>query len=87
MSADQVAAFGRFTGVPSPTELECRLALALRILHGKRGQLYQPYRQGQEDQLGALGLVLNMVVLWNARYLNAILNHLRGEGYPVHDDL
>ncbi|GAB2748862.1 hypothetical protein GCM10027174_24080 [Salinifilum aidingensis] len=40
---------------------ESRHALARRIFHGKRGQLYQPYRQGQEDQLGALGLVLNMV--------------------------
>jgi TnpA family transposase len=23
------------------------------------------YREGQEDQLGALGLVVNMIVLWN----------------------
>jgi hypothetical protein len=57
--------------------------LARRILHGRRGQLYQPYRQGQEDQLGALGLVLNMVVLWNTRYLDAVLAQLHAEGYPV----
>ncbi len=63
-----------------------RHALARRILHGRRGQLYQPYRQGQEEQLGALGLVLNMVVLWNTRYLDAILSQLRDEGYPVRDD-
>jgi TnpA family transposase len=43
---------------------ESRHALARRILRGRSGQLYQPYRQCQEDQLGALGLVLNMVVLW-----------------------
>jgi TnpA family transposase len=61
---------------------ESRHALARRILHGRRGQLYQPYRQGQEDQLGALGLVLNMVVLWNTRYLDAVLAQLRAERYP-----
>lgn len=61
---------------------ESRHALARRILHGKRGQLYQPYRQGQEDQLGALGLMLNMVVLWNTRYLDAAVAHLRSEGFP-----
>lgn len=65
---------------------ESRHALARRIFHGKRGQLYQPYRQGQEDQLGALGLVLNMVVLWNTVYLDAIVKHLRRQGYPVRDE-
>lgn len=65
---------------------ESRHALARQIFHGKRGQLYQPYRQGQEDQLGALGLVLNMVVLWNTVYLDAIINHLRSQGYPVRDE-
>lgn len=65
---------------------ESRHALARRIFHGKRGQLYQPYRQGQEDQLGALGLVLNMVVLWNTVYLDAIVKQLRSQGYPVRDE-
>jgi Tn3 transposase DDE domain len=39
-----------------------------------------------EDQLGALGLVLNCVVLWNTRYMNAALAQLRAQGYPVLDD-
>lgn len=65
---------------------ESRHALARRIFHGKRGQLYQPYRQGQENQLGALGLVLNMVVLWNTVYLDAIVADLRRRGYPVRDE-
>lgn len=34
----------------------------------------------------ALGLVLNAVVLWNTRYLDAIVEHLRGAGQPVHDE-
>jgi hypothetical protein len=32
------------------------------IFHGRRGELRQRYREGQEDQLGALGLVVNLVV-------------------------
>ncbi|HAM21353.1 MAG TPA: Tn3 family transposase, partial [Actinobacteria bacterium] len=36
---------------------EGRHQLARVIFHGKRGELRQRYREGQEDQLGALGLV------------------------------
>jgi len=28
------------------------------VFHGKQGELRQRYREGQEDQLGALGLVV-----------------------------
>ena len=34
---------------------EGRHSLGRAILHGKRGELRQRYREGQEDQLGALG--------------------------------
>ena len=37
------------------------------------------------DQLGALGLILNCVTLWNTVYLDAALAQLRAEGYPVLD--
>ena len=56
------------------------------MFHGKRGELRQHYREGQEDQLGALGLVLNMIVLWNTIYMEAALKQLRAEGYPVKDE-
>ena len=36
--------------------------------------------------MGALGLVLNMIVLWNSLYIEAALNQLRAQGYPVNDD-
>ena len=42
--------------------------------------------QGQEDQLGALGLIVNAVVLWNTIYMDAALNQLRNEGFQVLDD-
>lgn len=39
-----------------------------------------------EDQLGALGLVLNGVVLWNTVYMNAALDQLRANAHPDSDD-
>lgn len=65
---------------------EGRHGLARDIFHGKRGELYQRYREGQEDQLNALGLVVNVVVLWNTIYMDAVLAQLRKEGYPVLDE-
>ncbi|WP_443074856.1 Tn3 family transposase [Streptomyces sp. NBC_01431] len=34
------------------------------------------YRTGQEDQLGAFGLVLNSAVLWATGYLHVAVDHL-----------
>jgi len=65
---------------------ESRHALARAVFHGQRGQLRQRYREGQEDQLGALGLVVNAIVLWNTRYQNAALDQLRRDGHDVRDD-
>jgi TnpA family transposase len=62
---------------------EGRHSLARDVFHGKRGELFQRYREGQEDQLSALGLVVNMIVLWNTLYMDAVLAQLRSEGYPV----
>jgi len=62
---------------------EGRHRLARTIFHGKRGELRQRYREGQEDQLGSLGLVTNIVVLWNTLYMDAALAQLRSDGYEV----
>ena len=67
------------------TVQESRHRLARAIFHGRRGQIYQRYREGQEDQLGALGLVLNAIVLWNTRYTDASINALREDGNLVDD--
>ena len=53
------------------------------LFSSTRGELFQRYREGQEDQLSALGLVVNMIVLWNTLYMDAVLAQLRSEGYPV----
>ncbi len=41
------------------------------------------YRAGQEDQLGALGLVLNAIVVWNTRYMGLALDELRAAGMRI----
>ncbi|MEU8148967.1 Tn3 family transposase [Nonomuraea sp. NPDC048901] len=65
---------------------ESRHRLARKICHGNSGRIRQAYREGQEDQLAALGLVINAVVLWNSRYLSAIVDQLRAQGVPVKDE-
>lgn len=62
---------------------EGRHSVARAVFHGQRGELRQRYREGQEDQLGALGLVVNAIVLWNTLYMDAALNQLRAEGFEV----
>lgn len=54
---------------------EGRHAVARAVFHGRKGELRQRYREGMEDQLGALGLVVNALVLWNTRYLQRALEH------------
>ncbi|WP_329189448.1 Tn3 family transposase [Actinacidiphila glaucinigra] len=61
--------------------------LARRILFGQRGELRQNYREGMEEQLGALGLTLNAVVLWTSLYLDRAAKQLDADGFPVTDDL
>ncbi|WP_331761108.1 Tn3 family transposase (plasmid) [Streptomyces anulatus] len=65
---------------------EGRHALARKIFHGKAGQLYQRYQDGMEDQIGALGLVLNALVLFNTRYMDAAVTQLRADGFDVRDE-
>ena len=58
-------------------------SVARAVFHGQRGELRQRYREGQEDQLGALGLVVNAIVLWNTMYMEVALNQLRAAGMEV----
>jgi TnpA family transposase len=65
---------------------EERHGLAKHVFHGRRGELHESYHAGMEDQLGALGLVLNCITLWNTSYLDMVLEQLRESGYPVRDE-
>ncbi|MCC2458355.1 MULTISPECIES: Tn3 family transposase [Bacillus] len=65
---------------------EARHSLARSVFYGKRGELHQAYRAGQEDQLGALGLVVNAIVLWNTRYMESALQVLRNRDHTLDDN-
>jgi len=62
---------------------EGRHRLARAVFHGQRGELRQRYREGQEDQLSALGLVINAIILWNTRYMERALAQLERQGFEV----
>ncbi len=55
--------------------------MARDVFHGRRGQLRRHYQAGQENQLGALGLMVNVIVLWQTVYIQAALDHLAAAGY------
>ena len=50
---------------------------------GNVERIRKRYREGQEDQLGALGLVVNAVVLRNTLYMDRALGQLREKGFNV----
>lgn len=50
------------------------------------GQRRKRYSEGQEDQLGALGLDTNAVVLWNSLYMQEALSHIRTATGETPDD-
>nr|WP_237505568.1 MULTISPECIES: Tn3 family transposase [unclassified Streptomyces] len=52
-------------------------ARAGRVCHDKRGTIHQAYRDGTEDQLGALGLVRNAIVPGATKYIDAAWNSSR----------
>src|SRR4051812_25180208 len=58
-----------------------------RAAPSQRGEVRQRYREGQEGPLSALGLLLNAVVRWNARYLDAAERELREQVHHVPDEL
>ncbi len=65
---------------------EKRHDLAREFFHGDRGRVRKRFREGQEDQLSSLGLVLTAVALWNTIYLNESARRLRESGAEVRDE-
>jgi hypothetical protein len=59
---------------------EARYRLIRVVCHGIRGEIGKPHRQGQEEQLGILGLALDAIVLWNAINIGAVVERIRAEG-------
>jgi TnpA family transposase len=65
---------------------EGRHDLSRKVFHGRKGELRQPYREGQEEQLGALGLVVNCIVLYDTLYTQRIAEQLRADGHQISDE-
>ncbi len=62
---------------------ESRHGLCREVCLGHRGELRQRYRDGQEEQLGALGLITNAIVLYNTIYTQRALDHLQTAGQQI----
>jgi len=60
---------------------ETRNGLARDVFHGHRGQLRKHYQAGQETQLDTLGIMINIIVLWQTVYTQAALGHLDAHGH------
>jgi TnpA family transposase len=76
-----------------PCQMNCQLTvqesrhkLARDVCHGKRGTIHQAYRDGMGDQLGALGLVLNAIVLWTTKYTAAVAQLQAVEGHEIREE-
>ncbi|MEE1769269.1 Tn3 family transposase [Streptomyces sp. JV185] len=68
------------------TVQESRHKLARDVCHGKRDTIHQAYRDGVEDQLGSLGLVLNAIVLWTTRCIGVAVAQLQAEGHEHREE-
>jgi TnpA family transposase len=66
---------------------EFRHRLARRVCYGDHGEIRKVYRQEQKEQLGALGLTLNAIALWNTVYLGRAIDALHRGGEMIPDAL
>ncbi|MBC3986781.1 Tn3 family transposase [Streptomyces sp. AC536] len=63
-----------------------RHELAAKIYHGTEDRIHR-YQTGMEEQLGALGLIVNMVVLFNTAYIDLFLQKKASHLRPVPDEV
>lgn len=50
------------------------------------GKIRRKDQEEQQDQAGCLNLLTNAVVVWNTVYLQAAIEQLRTEGFPINPD-
>jgi TnpA family transposase len=62
---------------------ESRHSLGRKLFLGERGEIKNSLRQGQEEDLGVFGLVLNIITHWNAVYIQEVVRQLAKEGVAV----
>jgi TnpA family transposase len=82
-SATSTAKKAAAASSPSLTTTNSGTAWPVASANGDRGEIRKAYRQEQEEQLGALGLTLNAIALWNSTYIQAALDQLAREGWDI----
>ena len=55
-------------------------------MYGKKGVLYKTTREGQEEQLNALGLVANTIIVWNTIYMQKALESIQKAVYNINEN-
>lgn len=66
---------------------EGRHALGRAMFFGRLGEVRHAYREGMENQLGALGMAINAVVFWNSLYMDAAVRDLEVGGLTVSPEI
>ena len=61
-------------------------ALRVFLWFGGDGLIRRKQEEAQQEVVGALNLVTNLVVLWNTVYLQQVVHTLRAEGVAVRDE-
>jgi TnpA family transposase len=56
------------------------------LFFAREGMVTQKYEEGQANQAACLNLLTNAMIVWNTVYMQAALDALRHEGYPVHEE-
>jgi TnpA family transposase len=56
------------------------------LFFAREGAVSQQYEEEQANQAGCLNLLTNAVIVGNTVYMQAALNALRAEGYPVREE-
>ena len=74
LTGQAIEGFRRSAAADAPARRGQSPCLGPRRLPRQRGELRQRYREGQENHLDALGVVVNMIVLWNTIYMQAALD-------------
>ncbi len=56
------------------------------LFFANEGTIRKASLEDQENQAGCLTLVTNAVIVWNTRYIAAIVEQLKNEGYQISDE-
>jgi len=56
------------------------------LLFANEGKIRKSHIEDQSNQASALTLVTNAVIVWNTRYIQAVIDQLQAEGYTVDEN-